>query len=68
MTRISVVPNGPYLIDGEAEVLDSAGKAFDTGPKPRIALCRCGQSRNKPLCDGSHKAGFTAQETAPRKP
>lgn len=46
--------NGPNAFLGELEV---DGKAVGM----RVTLCRCGQSRNKPYCDGSHvAAGFTA--------
>ncbi len=41
--------NGPYLVMKDGKVV--------------FALCRCGQSNNKPYCDGSHKgAGFQASE------
>jgi CDGSH-type Zn-finger protein len=59
--KISVRPNGPYLIEGECEVYDGAGKKVDTTGKPKIALCRCGQSSAKPFCDGTHnKVSFQA--------
>jgi CDGSH-type Zn-finger protein len=51
-------------------VLDHQGNEFvlPTG-KETIALCRCGQSKRKPFCDGSHKqVGFQAAQTAPPKP
>ena len=64
---IRVRPNGPYLIEGPIRIIDAAGNAFATNPaKPNVALCRCGQSKNKPFCDGSHNGcGFQASETAP---
>lgn len=50
--------NGPLTIHGDFRV---AGL-----PEIRATLCRCGQSGNKPYCDGSHvKAGFTASGEAP---
>ena len=59
--KISVRPNGPYLIEGDCEVYDSAGAKVDTTGKPKIALCRCGSSAAKPFCDGTHsKTGFKA--------
>lgn len=68
MAKITCLPNGPYLIDGAVELVDAAGKPFDAAGRPKIALCRCGHSKNKPFCDGGHKAlPFTADDTAPRK-
>lgn len=52
-----VKKNGPVAVRGTIELLDAQGNAFTLGP--RAALCRCGVSRNKPFCDGSHRqAGF----------
>lgn len=60
--RIEVRDNGPYRITGRATILDSKGDPL-RGDEP-VALCRCGQSPVKPLCDGTHKrAGF---QSAPR--
>lgn|SRR6516165_1119814 len=57
-------PNGPYLIEGPVDVYDTAGNRIPTDDRPRIALCRCGASSNKPFCDGTHsKIGFQAAET-----
>jgi len=67
MAKVTCLPNGPYLIEGLGEVVDSAGKSFDLGGKAKVALCRCGHSRTKPFCDGAHKAGFVAEDAAPRK-
>jgi CDGSH-type Zn-finger protein len=66
MTVIKVCPNGPFLVEGEAKLVDLQGNAFPVATdKPAIALCRCGHSANRPFCDGAHKAaGFEANETA----
>ena len=63
---IKVRDHGPLLIEGPFTIVDAAGTAFTVpANKPAIALCRCGQSKNKPFCDGSHKGcGFTAEERA----
>lgn len=67
MSKITCMANGPLLVDGVSEVVDAAGKPFDLQGKSKVALCRCGGSKNKPLCDGSHKAGFHADDVSPRK-
>jgi CDGSH-type Zn-finger protein len=65
MTKITCKANGPYLIDGEVELMDPSGARVDTAGKPRFALCRCGASSAKPFCDGTHgKIGFQAAEPA----
>lgn len=67
MLTIRCRPNGPYVIEGEGavEVLDPTGAKVDVSGRPKIALCRCGQSGQKPLCDGTHaKVGFQAAEPA----
>jgi len=72
-TKITVLTNGPIRIEGELEIFDPAGAAFGLGGRTVISLCRCGQSANKPFCDGSHnRIGFsdpvTARELPPPKP
>ena len=58
--------NGPLLVTGAVTLVDHLGNQFDTTGKETIALCRCGASKNRPFCDGSHKAaGFQANELVP---
>ncbi len=65
MTKILCRPNGPYLVEGEVELVDPTGAKVDLGGRPKIALCRCGHSAVKPFCDGAHtRAGFAAAEAA----
>jgi CDGSH-type Zn-finger protein/uncharacterized Fe-S cluster protein YjdI len=54
---VLVSRNGPTYVRGDIEVTDERGdvRLLDT----RVALCRCGLSKNKPLCDNAHlEAGF----------
>ena len=54
---VHVTPNGPYFVRGDLEIEGAPDDAPAT--KFRAALCRCGQSKNKPFCDNSHiEAGF----------
>ncbi len=64
-TRIMVMNNGSLKVEGDFELLDAEGRPFGLGGRTRIALCRCGQSQNKPFCDATHKTcGFTSQVVA----
>ena len=55
--KVRVVPNGPLLIEGNLEIRAASGRVAWQGEK--TWLCRCGASKKKPFCDGSHKAvGF----------
>lgn len=57
--------NGPLLVTGPVKLEDHEGNAFDLEGKETIALCRCGVSKNRPFCDGSHRdADFQACEKA----
>lgn len=49
---ITIVPDGPLYLRGDIEIQNAEGETLlkDT----RVALCRCGESDNKPLCDNSH--------------
>ena len=58
---VEVVPtlNGSLRVTGNLEVVSGTGRTVKRATQ--LYLCRCGQSGNKPYCDGSHKAaGFTA--------
>ena len=61
---IKALKNGPYEITGGVKVLDQSGREFPDLGDP-IYLCRCGQSKTRPYCDGSHEdTGFKSEETA----
>jgi CDGSH-type Zn-finger protein len=56
--------NGPLVVKGLTSMQDAGGQDIEC--KPVMALCRCGQSKNKPFCDGSHKdAGFQSRGGKP---
>lgn len=62
---INTRENGPFLVSGPAKLVDHQGNEFNLEGKQTYALCRCGQSKNRPFCDGSHKScGFIAAELA----
>jgi CDGSH-type Zn-finger protein len=55
-----VKPNGSVRVTGTVDFVDADGNLIET--KSDFSLCRCGHSKEKPYCDGSHReAGFTAE-------
>jgi CDGSH-type Zn-finger protein len=59
--KILVRNNGPLRLEGDITLCDQEGKEFGLGGRTVVSLCRCGQSANKPFCDGSHaKTGFAS--------
>ena len=64
---IRVAHNGPYLLTGAERLRTHLGETIET--RPQLALCRCGASAIKPLCDGSHaERGFTGDKDPKRVP
>jgi len=78
--RIKVSKNGPYIISGGIPLVEQTigidaegysyewreGRKYPSGDL--YTLCRCGQSNNKPFCDGTHiKVNFNGTETASRR-
>lgn len=56
-TTIEIMKNGPLLVQGTILIKDANGSEIIK--ENTTAFCRCGQSANKPYCDGSHiSAGF----------
>lgn len=79
--KITVSKNGPYLVEGGVPLITEEICNDDEGfcrkwkqvtrypVQDSYALCRCGQSKNKPFCDGTHaKIGFNGAETAGSEP
>ena len=50
--RILVAPGGPYAVKGAVELVDQTWG--EGASRDCYDLCRCGQSKNKPFCDGAH--------------
>ncbi|MCZ6469490.1 MAG: CDGSH iron-sulfur domain-containing protein, partial [Candidatus Dadabacteria bacterium] len=56
--EILITKNGPYSVTGNIEI--NLEEELQPPSKEHYVLCRCGASKNKPYCDGSHtEAGFT---------
>ena len=56
---VTVYPDGPLVVRGDVAIGHVDGTPVEAGRV--VALCRCGRSAIKPLCDGSHKRGLRAR-------
>ena len=79
--KIKIIKDGPYRVTGalplyeQVIVTDEAGHTMELMDEKEYplqesyTLCRCGSSKKKPFCDGTHRqVGFNGSETASRKP
>lgn len=58
--RVRVMPGGPYRLEGFVELAIDEGAWAEGVGREHYALCRCGGSKNKPFCDGTHwRNGFS---------
>jgi CDGSH-type Zn-finger protein len=65
-TTITPYRDGPLLVRGPFRIVDQEGREIETG-REIVALCRCGKSRIRPFCDGTHKlVRFRAPSAAER--
>ena len=67
--KMGCSPNGPYYLLNDMEVTPVPNLRRASGEAcanvRAVALCRCGASKNKPFCDGTHSAiGFKDAKTA----
>jgi CDGSH-type Zn-finger protein len=78
--KVVVSKDGPYIVSGRLplgkEIIKTDNEGISAGlsqgekypAQETYALCRCGDSKSKPFCDGTHaKVGFDGTETASRK-
>ena len=63
-TKITVNNNGSLKIEGDFEIVDKDGNAYGLMGREVVSICRCGLSKNKPFCDGSHKGHFEHEAIA----
>ena len=68
MDHVSITPyrNGPLIVRGPFVLEDQDGEPIEAG-RETIALCRCGKSRMRPFCDGSHKVVRFRAPSAPER-
>ena len=62
INSIQPFPDSALYVRGDIKVTDTEGNTI--AEEMRLALCRCGHSKNKPFCDGSHGAEKFEDEAA----
>ncbi|MBU2052302.1 MAG: CDGSH iron-sulfur domain-containing protein [Patescibacteria group bacterium] len=63
MTKITAIKDGPYAVEGPLTIVDAGGQVKEVKAGENVGLCRCGASKTKPFCDGSHQAiGFKSDK------
>ena len=78
--KIKILKNGPYMVSGNIPLFEQIMVTNEEGQvcewsegveyplKERYTICRCGASKNKPFCDGTHiKVNFDGTETASKE-
>jgi CDGSH-type Zn-finger protein len=78
--KIKILKNGPYMVSGSVPLIEEIMTTNEEGHvcewregvhyplKERYTICRCGASKNKPFCDGTHiKINFDGTETASKE-
>jgi CDGSH-type Zn-finger protein len=63
-TKITVNNNGSLKVEGSFEIVDKDGNVYGLQGREIVSFCRCGLSKNKPFCDGSHREGFAHEAVA----
>ena len=63
-TKITVNNNGSLKVEGDFEIVDRDGNAYGLGGREIVSICRCGLSKNKPFCDGSHREHYEHEAVA----
>jgi CDGSH-type Zn-finger protein len=59
-TKMQFKKNGSIRVTGTVDFIDAEGNVIES--KSDFSLCRCGHSKEKPFCDGSHReSGFVAE-------
>jgi CDGSH-type Zn-finger protein len=66
---VVIVPyrDGPYLVRGPLVLRDQEGRRIELGRRT-VALCRCGKSRVRPFCDGTHRLVQFRASSGPESP
>ncbi|MDT7790438.1 MAG: hypothetical protein QOF58_8857 [Pseudonocardiales bacterium] len=60
--RVTVVPNGPMLVEGPVELVTEDGVTH-TSDRFVVAVCACRRSKRYPFCDTSHRRRVRSEDS-----